>query len=732
MSKHPKPAPCARGTRVRAFIFGARPPRIRTVLLHAIAVVIGSLPAAAVPSPAYGQSQSDARSPAFVPGEVIVGYQPSTDAAARRQMYAAASASVVQRLPFVSADLIRVAPGSELQAVTSLLEQPGVVYAEPNYLWQADFIPTDAHFGLQWGLHNIGQSGGAVDADIDAPEAWDLATGRTVLIGIIDTGIDTAHIDLRSNLWTNPGEIPDNGVDDDTNGYVDDVHGWDWANADSDPTDDHGHGTHVAGIAAAVGNNGEGVAGVSWDARIMSLKFLTADGVGATTGAVKAIEYALRAGCRLTCNSWGGAPFSQALYDAIDSARAAGMLFVAAAGNDRKNIDVTPHYPAGYDHDNIFSVAATDHADHIADEPLWGSNWGPTRVDIGAPGVDIYSTLPGDTYGYLAGTSMAAPHIVGAAALLWSEHPSLTAGQIKERLIATSDPLPDLAARTLGGGRLNLFAALSEYDVTPPYRVEDLVAERVEGTRVTLRWTATGDDSLIGRAFRYDIRVAQTPIDSSVFEIAAAVAVEVSPTDAGSTQTVTVEGLTYGTDYWFALRVDDDWFNRSGLSNVVATTTGPPPVAEITGDTLVVSVPSGDSAHRIVYVVNHGPSELFYRARAEFPFERAGSAAAAETASEVLDVMLVYADGGAQVLTEILEADSRTGRVDSWFAGAAGGSIPRFRDVAGYDVIVAWNNKIWADRWEIGALLADFIDSGGAVARTLLRRLHLQSVPLHR
>ena len=343
---------------------------------------------------------------------------------------------------------------------------PGVRVAEPDWVVQGIGTPDDAAFTQLWGMNNLGQTGGTVDADIDAPEAWNVSTGsKTVLVGIIDTGIDAVHPDLAANMWTNPGESGldaqgndklNNGIDDDANGYIDDWHGWDFVNADNNPADDHYHGTHCAGTIGGVGNNGAGVTGVCWQVSLVGLKFLSSTGSGAISDAVAAQWYANAIGCDLTSNSWGGGGFSQAMKDAIDAAGAAGHLFVAAAGNAGTDNDSTPNYPSNIDSPNIIAVAATDHNDALASFSCFGA----TTVDLGAPGVSIYSCQPGGLYQLLSGTSMATPHVAGACALLKSANPSLTGAQIKAALLANVDPIPALAGKTVTGGRLNLAKAV--------------------------------------------------------------------------------------------------------------------------------------------------------------------------------------------------------------------------------------------------------------------------------
>jgi hypothetical protein len=314
--------------------------------------------------------------------------------------------------------------------------------------------------GLQWGVNNTGQSirgiSGVADADIDGYEAWDVRTSAAdIIVAVIDSGVQWSHPDLDDNIWSNSDEIAGNGVDDDNNGYVDDVRGWDFYGNDSNPDDAEGHGTHCAGTVGAEGNNGIGVAGVAWDVQIMPLRFIGPFG-GSTSDAIAAVNYAVANGAKISNNSWGGGGFSTALRDAIANAGANGHLFVAAAGNDGVNTDSSAHYPSSYSNDNIISVAATDNRDNLAGF----SNYGISTVDLGAPGVDIASTYNGSGYVWNSGTSMAAPHVSGAAAVLWAENPSWTYEQVRDRLYATVRATGAMSGITATGGVLNLQAAL--------------------------------------------------------------------------------------------------------------------------------------------------------------------------------------------------------------------------------------------------------------------------------
>ncbi len=349
-----------------------------------------------------------------------------------------------------------------------------VATAEANYRLMLEGIPNDPSFSSMYGLNNSGQTGGTIDADIDAPEAWNIATGtRRTIVAVIDTGVDYNHQDLAANMWRNTGEIAGDGIDNDNNGYADDIYGYDFANNDADPMDDNGHGTHVSGTIGAVGNNGVGTTGVNWNTRIMALKFLAADGSGSTAGAISALNYAVRMGANLSNNSWGGGGASSLLSQAISNARTAGHIFVAAAGNSAQNNDVTPSYPSNYAFDNVVAVAATDNRDVLASF----SSYGATTVDIAAPGVGILSTLPNNTYGSYSGTSMATPHVSGAISLIWDQNPTFTYQQVIAKLYSSVDKIAGLNGKVATGGRLNIGNALNGNISNPP--PADLIGAKI-------------------------------------------------------------------------------------------------------------------------------------------------------------------------------------------------------------------------------------------------------------
>lgn len=317
---------------------------------------------------------------------------------------------------------------------------------EPNIEWKISATPDDPQYGSLYGLEKL-----------DLPSAWEIQKGsKSITVAVLDTGVDYTHQDLKDNMWSNPDEIPNNGLDDDHNGWVDDVYGIDTYNEDGNPYDDHGHGTHCAGIIGARGDNGTGVVGVNWNTQIMALKFLASNGGGSTYDAIAAIDYAIAHGVDVINASFGGRFSSQALYDAVSRANDAGILFVAAAGNDNNDNDAEARYPANFDLPNVISVAATDSKDKRA----FFSNYGSGTVHVAAPGVSILSTLPSNRYGSLSGTSMAAPHITGSAALILAEHPDYSPVQVKNLLINTSDVISGLSGVVTAAGRVNIRKAL--------------------------------------------------------------------------------------------------------------------------------------------------------------------------------------------------------------------------------------------------------------------------------
>ena len=370
------------------------------------------------------------------------------------------------------------------EAVSIFLLDPQVLYAEPNYIRRALLTPDDPDFLQQWNLDTI-----------DIQQAWDQADPRTELvIAMIDSGLDLSHPDLINNLWQNTGDLSANGIDDDQNGYIDDQRGWDFIGGqfctltsddeclcpqdqpggsdnpgDNVPQDDFGHGSHVSGIVAAEGDNGIGISGILWKARLMPLKIIDRNGCGSAADEIQAIEYAINNGAKIINASFGAPGFSLLEYDAIAAADAAGILFVAAAGNDGASNDIIPIFPASYDLPNVISVGASDQSDRLSQF----SNFSRRRVDLTAPGEGIRSTVPSSGcpaalnlcspsgYQVLSGTSMSAPHVTGSAGLLLVEDPTLLPSELKAIISLTADPQESLKGRIASSGRLNANSALT-------------------------------------------------------------------------------------------------------------------------------------------------------------------------------------------------------------------------------------------------------------------------------
>jgi hypothetical protein len=446
-------------------------------------------------------------------------------------------------------------------ALQELRQDPRVAYAEPNYLLSSAGaspetpLPDDLGPEL-YGLRSLG-----------APEAWRVSTGNRQtgpVVAVLDSGCDYRHEDLAANLWVNPAEIPLNGLDDDGNGVVDDVHGFNAAARSGDPMDDGSHGTHVHGTIGAVGNNGRGVVGVNWEARLMPVKFL-AGGYGDTADAIEGILYATKMGARITSNSWGGINYSKALEDVLASSPA---LHICAAGNDSFNNDVRPVYPAGYAIPNLVSVAASNAQGQLAGF----SNFGADSVHVCAPGDKIYSTLPGNAYGFKSGTSMAAPHVSGVAALIAEEFPELSNQQIKDRLLFAVDRSPELQGKVFSGGHLNAAKAL-EHDTTPPAAPLQLTASRVTPFEVGLNWLAPGDDGEEGQASAYEIRFSYRPfLSQGDFQRASSVA-SPAPQRSGGAEELSLKIQPRGHQHtlYVGLQAVDNVGNRGALSQLAVT-----------------------------------------------------------------------------------------------------------------------------------------------------------------
>ena len=432
----------------------------------------------------------------YMPGQLLVKFKTSATAGDQTSLNATMGAEPFKVFDFIGVTALRLNDQSDLDGVLRRYQNnPMVEYAEkvPIYRFNATF-PNDPGFPYQWGLHND------VDFDIDAPEVWDFFTGNDELVvAVVDTGVDYTHPDLAANVWTNPGEdawadpldpTTGNGIDDDGNGKIDDWKGWDSSGEgmfvpepDNDPRDSVGHGTHIAGVIGAVGDNGLGVTGVNWNAKIMCVKVSGASLLLNLIAALDGLYYAIEHGAQVISLSWGGPQYTQALKDAMDYANMQGIIVAAGAGNFGTDNDAMPFFPAAFGTPNILSVAASGPAGTLTDF----SNYGRLTVDLAAPGEGIYSTFP--TYDVvltqppesypkyfatLDGTSMATPYVAGIAALVWQARPSWEACEVIGHILANTTPVPGSETKTLTGGMINIYDAIVGLDVdTDSDGVED-------------------------------------------------------------------------------------------------------------------------------------------------------------------------------------------------------------------------------------------------------------------
>jgi len=443
----------------------------------------------------------------FVPNEIVVSFKENIQTEDIQTLINKQGMEIKQHIRPLNYYVLSLHEDITVEmALTRLKDQKLIHHAEPNYIIPIKTVPDDPYYSTQWGLANTGQSEGNEDADMDAEEAWDIEKGDgSIIIAIIDTGVDYNHEDLSANIWQNQGEIAENGIDDDGNGYIDDIIGWDFVNAssgytgedidtpDNDPMDRHGHGTHTAGIAGAVANNGLGVTGVAWNCSIMPVragyKDLDGSGVLESADAAQAIVYAAENGAKVINLSWGDYQNSVLIEDAIDFAAEKGILLCAAAGNDENN---NPVYPAASENPAIIAVGGTDNRDQKASTSNWG-NW----VHVSAPGEDIYSTTLNNSYKYMSGSSMATPHVSGLAALLFSYSPGISPLEVKTRIMNSVDKIDELNGYNITSGRINAYSALTIQDIAP-YIFSINTTSTHEGDLVTIIGSQFGDEQADG------------------------------------------------------------------------------------------------------------------------------------------------------------------------------------------------------------------------------------------
>jgi len=520
--------------------------------------------------------QQTGQSDAFVSGEILLKFSPATNAFQRNAMLTNLGATRIRRFDALGIEHVRVPSRLGVaEAVASFARVQGVMLAQPNYVRRViQAAPPDDPLWLDgslWGLSKI-----------EAHSVWSNFTvgDGSVVIANIDTGVDYTHPDLAANMWRNPLETPGNGIDDDGNGYIDDVYGIDTVNYDANPMDDHGHGTHTSGTAAAAGNNGAGVVGVNWNAKVLACKFLSASGSGTDAGAIECFDYIVALknrgeNIRVSSNSWGSprgsGPPAVAMQAAIDAAGAAGIINVFGAGNNGTNNDTAPFDPASYLSDSIVSVASSGHNDGRS----VFSNYGVTSVDLAAPGEDILSTYPGAAYSYSSGTSMATPHVAGVAALLAKMDPALSVPAIKALLLDNVDQSGRWTGRVASGGRLNAFRAASALGTggsnTPP---SVSITSPMEGATfkapATFMVDATASDS-DGSVQRVTFYANGAPIGVATT----------------SPYSVTWANVAAGNYLLTAVATDDRWATTTSAAVQVIVLANTPPVVSI------VSPPGG-------------------------------------------------------------------------------------------------------------------------------------------
>ncbi len=587
--------------------------RGRVLLLGALLslVWLGATPSGQQPASSSPQQQ--------VEGELLVTFRPQADSARRDAALAAVGGRRIKRFETIGMDHVRLPRGRRAdEAINALRANGDVIAAQPNFIRRIDSAPppndpawlNDGPAGYNfWGMKKI-------QADLVWFAPHNITGDSTLVVADIDTGVDYTHPDLAANMWVNPGEIAGNGIDDDANGYADDVHGINVLTHSGNPMDDHGHGTHTSGTFGAVGNNGIGVVGVNWNVKILACKFLDATGSGSDAGAIECFNYitAMKnrgVNIRVSNNSWGSerdtsAPFPQLLKDAIDAAGNAGILNVFAAGNGGPdgigdNTDLYPHDPSSFTSPSIVSVAASRSNDGRAGF----SNYGATSVDLAAPGVTIISTwidVTGciDCYAWSDGTSMAAPHVAGAAALLLAKSPALTVSGLKSLLISSVTTVGAWSGRVASGGRLNVYNAANTIAANTPPSVS--ITSPASGATFTAPASVT-------------ISANASDAGGSVTSVAFFAGTTLLGTDTTSPFSITSAGIPAGS-YALTAKATDN-LGATTTSAPVAITVGTPITPSITLSAASLTFAkqlagTTSAASQTVSVTNNGPGPLVF------------------------------------------------------------------------------------------------------------------------
>ena len=562
-----------------------------------------------------GQSQRTKKDvPPAVPGEILVRFRPTSKSKqpGRQLVTTKTGRQIPMSIEAVSRTfeiveglrVARVNPADTSNAIEALRARSDVLYAEPNFIRKSLVAPNDPQYSQMWGLNNTGQPStfqgnpGTPGNDIRAEQAWNITTGsRSVVVGVVDSGMDVNHEDLRDNIWVNPGEVAGNGIDDDGNGFVDDINGWDFAHNDASvfdyteptypPSDSYigeidDHGTHVAGTIGATGNNSIGVAGVSWQVSLMSLKFITEDQGGSSAHMLNALAYAKAmrllwqssggtkgANIRILNNSYGGSGFSQAELDAIRALSDVGILFVVAAGNESVTNDLFPIYPANYLSPNLISVAASGGGGTRA----FFSNFGEATVNVTAPGEFILSTTPKNTYNFANGTSMAAPHLSGTAALVCAQFPNITLERLRSVVMYGGhvapwqfhNLLPISTGRAVDAAKA--LETANSSDVTEPGAVTNLSAAVTVFPNYNISWTEPGDDGNTGKVTAYEIRFSETTPKLSNWDLSTPLPGPL-PVDPGVNQFIGVKIPRKHPSGFIGIRAVDDAGNKGPIASL--------------------------------------------------------------------------------------------------------------------------------------------------------------------